>query len=102
MKYVSHEVRTPLQTTLGGLSLLENHIEKKAILNRSVLREMIEDATSSCNTAIEIMSELLLYEKIEGGLLDLEKEEVEFWDFVGDTIKVFLLQVSSLILLLLL
>lgn len=35
-----------------------------------------------------------MYEKIDGGLLTLEREEVPLWSFVQETLRVFLIQVK--------
>ena len=91
---VSHEVRTPLHSTLGGLGMLGMALDRDPVLDRELLREIVQDATLSCNIAVDIMSELLLYEKIEGGHLSLEREEVSVWDFATEVFKMFLLQVS--------
>jgi signal transduction histidine kinase len=95
VRYVSHEIRTPLSTTLMGLNLLENEL-KQGNIDCGSLMEMISDATGSCGIAIEILNDLLLYEKIDGGLLTLEKAPVNVWKFVNDVLKVFLIQVSWL------
>jgi signal transduction histidine kinase len=89
---VSHEIRTPLNTTLLGLNLLENDI-KDGVMDTAVLTDLISDATSSCTIAIGILNDLLMYEKIDGGLLTLERAETPVWEFVEGVLKVFLIQV---------
>ena len=99
VRYVSHEIRTPMNTTLLGLNLLQTDL-KEGVLDPTVLSEVVSDSTGSCTIAIGILNDLLLYEKIDGGLLTLEKEEMSMWSFVEDTLKVFLIQVSLTIFLL--
>jgi signal transduction histidine kinase len=94
VRYVSHEIRTPLNTTLLGLNLLENDL-KDGVDDRAVLGELVSDATSSCTIAIGILNDLLMYEKIDGGLLTLERAETPVWAFVEGVLKVFLIQVRS-------
>jgi signal transduction histidine kinase len=96
VRYVSHEIRTPLNTTLLGLNLLETDI-KEGVTDTAVLTELISDATSSCTIAIGILNDLLMYEKIDGGLLTLERAETPVWEFVEGVLKVFLIQVRTLL-----
>ena len=95
VRYVSHEIRTPLNTTLLGLNLLGNEV-RDGTADENVLAELIQDATGSCTIAIGILNDLLMYEKIDGGLLTLERAETPVWSFVEDVLKVFLIQVRNL------
>mgnify|MGYP005998402307 CR=1 FL=1 len=95
VRYVSHEIRTPLNTTQLGLDLLGNEV-KEGVTDPAVLTDLISDATSSCAIAITILNDLLMYEKIDGGLLTLERSEMPVWSFVESVMKVFLIQVSVL------
>jgi len=94
VRYVSHEIRTPPNTTLLGLNLLQEELQA-GILDATALGEVVQDSTGSCTIAIGILNDLLLYEKIDGGLLTLEREEMSLWAFVEDTLRVFLIQVGD-------
>lgn len=120
MRHVSHEIRTPLNTTLLGLKLLNTEMNLRSPSDRStnsdtikpykspvdingtsprsdaVLYDLISDIRSSTLTAVDILNDLLLYEKIDGGLASLEKAELNAWDFFVDVLKVFRIQVSCL------
>ena len=58
------------------------------------LLELVADTNQACSVAVEILSELLLYEKIDGGLLALEAQEVFLWPYVEEVLKLFTVQVS--------
>lgn len=60
------------------------------------LLELVADVNQACGVAVEILNELLLYEKIDGGLLVLEAQEVQVWSFVEEVLKLFAVQVSML------
>lgn len=119
MRHVSHEIRTPLNTTLLGLKLLNTEMNIRSPSDRSsssdikpyksprvgdttsprsdaVLYDLISDIRSSTLTAVDILNDLLLYEKIDGGLASLEKSEHNAWEFFVDVLKVFRIQVSLL------
>ena len=69
---VTHEVRSPLNVVLSGLNYLTNQKELDANL-----METISSIRLSCSTAIDILSDLLTYEKIESGVQQLELAELD-------------------------
>ena len=65
VRYVSHEVRTPLNSCMLGIDYM-----KKAILNptEACIKEIagiLDEVSDGCCTAIDFMNNLLLYEKID-------------------------------------
>eukprot|EP01041_Mallomonas_annulata_P010462 gene10462-biopygen5067 len=90
VRYISHEIRTPLNTVFLGLKLLE----KEAAERGGDIRTMttISDIKESCNVSLEILNELLTFDKLESGLMQLEEEPLSPWDFVRDTVKSFFVQ----------
>jgi signal transduction histidine kinase len=85
VRYVSHEIRTPLNTVSMGLKLIQDlryreqwtqeEIEKGVAPTDEDLFEMADEVKESCDIAINILNDLLLYEKMEGGLLVLERQK---------------------------
>ena len=69
---VTHEVRSPLNVVLSGLNYLSNHHDFDASV-----AETISSIRLSCSTAIDILSDLLTYEKIESGVQQLELTELD-------------------------
>mmetsp|Transcript_16261 Transcript_16261/g.21062 ORF Transcript_16261/g.21062 Transcript_16261/m.21062 type:complete len:957 (+) Transcript_16261:81-2951(+) len=118
VRYVSHEIRNPLNTVSLGLELIQalpsygidrvlQHSLKaaKAEKNLEVVEnitqameslasifDMTNEVKESCDIAISILNDLLLYEKIEGGLLALECRTQPVVDLVFDTARVFAIQ----------
>lgn len=68
--------------------------KRKGTVSEESLLDLIHDTSQSCNIAIEILNDLLLYEKIDGGLLALDSHEVLLWPFVLDVLKLFDVQVN--------
>ena len=98
MRYISHEMRTPLNTVLLGLSYVKKRLHK--LLGASPDQECysaIKDTQLSCEIAVNILDDMLLYDKVEGGLLKLELRSISPWLFIEDSIKPFFIQVSLLI-----
>jgi signal transduction histidine kinase len=95
VRYVSHEVRTPLNIVFMGLQFLtseefttENTVNEDT---RTLLRETLD----ACGMAISILNELLLYDKVEDGQLVLEKESVVVAQMLHDVIAPFRAQAAE-------
>jgi signal transduction histidine kinase len=55
----------------------------------------LKDIQASCEVAIDILNDMLLYDKIESGLLALEINKLSSpWSFIKTTIQLFYVQVS--------
>ena len=92
MRYISHELRTPLNTVFLGLKLL--HEEMKARSNNKDSLTTIEDIQQSVQVALGILNELLLFDKVESGILHLDKEKIlSIFDYIQDVISPFRVQV---------
>ena len=76
IKYFSHEIRSPIMVMSLGLELIEQTISSHRERTDQVMAEMVEDnvamVRNSCEQSLEILSSMLLYEKIETGTLHPE------------------------------
>ena len=91
MRYVSHEIRTPLNTVFLGLKLLQDEMTKKH--EDLVMLETVHDIKDSCDIAVNILNDLLTYEKLEGGLLSVDLKPQNAMHFIKATIRPFTIQV---------
>eukprot|EP01039_Chlorochromonas_danica_P011029 gene11029-12279_t len=106
VRYISHEVRSPLSTTSLGLDCMIDMLDKqhKQLLqqnadttfsmtsfasmpqqNSNLLAELLElaqDCKTTCVTAIQTLSDLLLYDKVESKMLQLECTDLGCLDFL--------------------
>ncbi len=72
VRYISHQIRTPLNTVVLGIQLLSdkiNGLDPNAI--GSDLKDIVRDIGYSSKASIEILNDLLLFDKIEEGNLIL-------------------------------
>lgn len=83
IRCVSHEVRSPLSVILQGINYLETLC---APLNNPTISEIITDIQLSCASAMDIMLDLLTYERIESRTLQLEKAELDFNQLIEQNI----------------
>lgn len=90
VRYVSHEIRTPLNTVMMGLKLLET--ELSALENNIHLLDTVGDISTSVDTAVNILNDLLTYEKLSANILTLELAEVAIKKFIHAVIRPFFLQ----------
>ncbi len=116
VRFVSHEVRTPLNTVCMGLTLLENDLagaldgselskslkskaQKDSRVNDDELvvkKESVEDWLSlstqvfqNADAAVGVLSDLLNYDKIQMGTLSLELSLINLWSTLEKTVQEF-------------
>ena len=94
MRYLSHEMRTPLNTAVMGINLLIKKFENILNLPKdSTCYDIANDIKSSCAVAVDILSDMLLYDKIESGHLALELAVVSPWSLIKKAVRPFFAQV---------
>jgi len=77
-----------------GLELLQDELEKLATIpNMPNLQDIVHDTIKSCETALSIVNDFLTFDKLEGGVLQLEKCELDVQAFITNTIQPFHVQV---------
>ena len=70
VRYVSHEIRSPLNVAFAGLEILKAELEVIGV--SSFVRELMEDIHFANNTAIDILNDMLQYEHIDSGTFKLD------------------------------
>lgn len=95
MRYISHEIRTPLNTVFVGLQILCDGLKHQGHGQEdSSLVETAEDSKQSCQIAIGILNDMLLYDKIVNGFLSLEMRVLDPLDFIPKVLRPFRIQVT--------
>jgi signal transduction histidine kinase len=119
VRYVSHEVRTPLNCVCMGLRLMQEEIgaaflpnnitpdrngsERTTATSRdSVAVEICnsvlglsQEILSNAESAVDILDDLLNYDKIEIGKLSLELSIVPIWDLIERTANEFMVPAKA-------
>ena len=119
VRFVSHEVRTPLNSVFLGLALLQEDVAKalgydspaslletgdfepKTSLTGAKNRDkgrfqLINEVQTNAQSGIDLLNDLLNYDKIESGTLCLELTIVDVWNLVRQTVKEFMLPAMAL------
>lgn len=124
VRFISHEVRTPLNSVCMGLHLLKDEANKLFDNNSDAARNT-ETATATCVitkdnngapslekqltavtdiseavlinalSAVDVLDEILNYDKVESGSLNLELTVVNIWDLIEQTCLEFRQQANS-------
>ena len=96
VRYVSHEIRTPLNSAYLGLQFLREHLFKyDDIDHNNVLStiNIIDEIKHSVDIAVNILNDLLVYEKLEGNIMQLHCKNIDMQQLVVDSIRPLTLQV---------
>jgi signal transduction histidine kinase len=93
IRYISHEIRTPLNTVFLGLEFVTSALKKiptqRGDNSVQPVIDTVDDIYSSCEIAMSILNDLLTFDKMEGGKMNLELEYVNCCDYVGSLAKPF-------------
>jgi len=76
--------------------LYNNPAAKPMHIIKESLLDLVADSHQACNIAVEILNDLLMYEKIDGGIMVLEANEVNLWPLMDEALKIFTVQVRFL------
>jgi signal transduction histidine kinase/ActR/RegA family two-component response regulator len=111
--FISHEIRTPLNTVCMGLELLQSELKEPKGLDAETSSSIdpssgqvtdedvafwlnvTEDTNENAHIAVEILNDLLNYDKLETGTLELETEPVFIWDLIEKTVNQFGIQAAN-------
>jgi len=92
IRYISHEMRTPLNTVFIGLKLLQEHFVRT---NDVPNLDIVKDIRYSCDKAISTLNEVLILDKLETGKLVLEAEYISPYEFILEVLNPFHIQVAA-------
>lgn len=117
VRFVSHEVRTPLNSVSMGLTLmkeemaqsigyksademLENPDKKTKRVSKAAEKgrewfDLAHEVHTSAQSSVDVLNDLLNYDKIENGSLSLELSVVPIWNLIDRTIGEFKLPMTS-------
>ena len=91
VRYMSHQIRTPLNTILLGLRfVMKNAIDRSN--DEDV--EVLEDSISSCQISQQILDNLLTYERFESGKIEMFPKSVVVRTLVQDVLFPYAFDVS--------
>ena len=72
-----------------GLQLVCDELGQSGGIGVSEHRETLLDVQTACRIAVEILNDLLCFDKLESGILELHKHEVPVNSFISDCVNMF-------------
>ena len=91
VRHISHEVRTPLNTIICGLNYLKTRLSNTNAAEAEML-SIINDMALSGEDAVEVLDEILTYDKIESKTLVLNLSTFTVVSFLERTLRPFSVQ----------
>jgi signal transduction histidine kinase len=82
VRHVTHEVRTPLNTVAIGADVLTHEVKQLGDLIPPVMMELVVGIKEASAAALEIVNELLAFEKISAGLFTIEPVTTSLFPFL--------------------
>jgi signal transduction histidine kinase len=82
-------LRTPLNTAFLGLKLLTGDLKESDDAKDAGRYDTLCDVNLSCMAAVDILNDLLCYEKLESGILELHKENITVEPFLKECVSMF-------------
>lgn len=97
VRFVSHEVRTPLNSVTMGLTLMKEDIaarlnKGKKVDNQKELQgwlNLSEEVTANALSAVDVLNDFLNYDKVETGKLTLDHSVVPIFELIESTVSEF-------------
>ena len=89
VRYVSHELRTPLNTAVLGLQLLLKAPNRNRTVRDRERYDILCDVSESCSAAVTVLDGLLDFDKMQHGLLKLNKSDEVVKTFLEGAIITF-------------
>jgi len=100
VRFISHEIRTPLNTVSMGLELLQSEFREQEDNAKDPAfaedigywLDVLSDIRENNLSAVEVLNDLLNYDKIETKSLKIEIGRVKIWDLLEKTVNQFRIQ----------
>ena len=90
VRYMSHEMRTPLNTMHLGLKILEKDFMRSRGHGYRKRLATVRDIMSACDIGVAFLNDLLNFGKLEDGLLTIKPIKTRALPFISATSKMFL------------
>jgi len=94
VRYISHEIRSPLSVAAQGLDYLLRDINEcpansqdHIVLRKSDMVDLVGDCKQSCGVAMETLNDLLLFDKISSNMLEVQPRPMLAARFILETTK---------------
>jgi signal transduction histidine kinase len=99
---ISHEIRTPLNTAFMALDLLSSTISApnssvQDVSEKENMLDIVKTVKEGCDISLNILNELLTFEKLRAGMMQLEPKLVPLVQHIESNVGIFQVQVRGLL-----
>ena len=95
IRYISHEIRNPLNSVQLGLESLEEDMVNSR--DNLVRLEILRDVKVSLQASITTLNDMLTSDKIRSGILEVERRNVVLTRFLSSQMQRYRSQVCNII-----
>eukprot|EP01036_Dinobryon_divergens_P028731 gene28731-37725_t len=88
VRYLSHEMRTPINVALVGLLMHQQYLEERELFSEEC-KETLADVKGAVDVALETLNEALNYEKLQSKVMALDKTREDPLSFVLSSTSMF-------------
>lgn len=97
MGYLSHEIRTPINSVYLGLTIVFNGLTTGVVNNQqtSSVVETVVDTRKACQSAVDILDNMILYDQIIRGLMTMDMNVFDPLKHTYDIVNKFRTEVHT-------
>ena len=89
VRYISHEMRTPLNAAHLGLKILEKDMEGDSNYLTSDRLQIVREVGMACDMAVTILNDLLNYDKLEDQTMVIELKKIVAISYLLESFPIF-------------
>jgi signal transduction histidine kinase len=89
VRYISNELRTPINAAFLGLQLVSDDLKNSDVPRDRRRHDDLSDVQVSCSVALGILDDMVTFEKLESGILELHKQDVDVVSFLSECVGTF-------------
>jgi signal transduction histidine kinase len=87
VRHIGHEIRNPLNVIGVGTDVLSKELKRLGPVVPSVVLEVVEGLQGASGTALEVVNELLMFEKLAAGMTTIETAPTRIVRFIEMAMK---------------
>jgi signal transduction histidine kinase len=84
VRHIGHEIRNPLNIIGVGTDVLSKELKRLGPIIPSVVLEVVEGMKGASGVALEVVNELLMFEKLAAGMTTIETTPTHLAKFLKD------------------
>ena len=83
-----------MNVVMTGLKVMERELARLGADEHSSILDILSDVKLSCDAAVDLLDDLLAYEKLDAGIMTLERSRMTLDAFVHKALCPFYIQVT--------